>query len=82
MAVTPKRGCSSNSEVILHHQDELLVVDLSVVVFVHPVQQLSYLLLAQREVLARQALTELVLADGSVVVLVEVRERRAQVVFF
>ena len=74
--------CSSNSEVILHHHDELLVVDLSIVVFVHPVQQLSHLLLAQREVLARKALSELIFADSSVVVFVEVRESRTQVVFF
>ena len=70
----PNGECSSNSEVILHHRDELLVVNLSVVVFVNPVEQFSYLLLAQSEVLTRQALPELLFAYSSAVVLVEVGE--------
>ena len=72
----PYGECSSNSEVILHHRDELLVVNLSVVVFVYSVEQFGNLLLAKSEIFTLQALPKLVFANCSVVVLVEVRECR------
>ena len=68
--------CSSNSEVILHHHDELLVVNLSVVVFVYSVEQFGNLLLAKSEIFTLQALPKLSFANCSVVVLVEIRECR------
>ena len=71
-------GSDFEPKSVLHHVDELTVVNLAVAIGVHTVEKLNNLLLAQSKVIVGQALTQLRLADRAIVVLIEVGKGRAQ----
>lgn len=62
---------------VLHHADELLVVNLAIAIHVDAGEQLPDMLLAEGEVVAGEARAQLSLTDLSTAVLVEVCKRRA-----
>ena len=64
---------TSHSHSILHHCNELLVVDLSIVIFVDSVEELIDLVLREGEVVTLKARSKFVLADRSVRISADVR---------
>lgn len=61
----------------LHHVEELVVVDLTISICVDTLEQDLDLFVAQSEVVARQALLQLLGADRPAVILVEVGKGRS-----
>ena len=67
-----------NTNSVLHHDEELHVVDLAIAICVHSLKQLLDHLFCEQEVLALQGRTQLILADLSAVIRVEEGEGGSQ----
>lgn len=79
LSINHRVGSYFEPDSALHHIYELVVVDLTVTIGVNSLEQLLDLFLAEREVVALQAHTQLIRAYSSTIVLVEVGKGRTQV---
>jgi len=64
----------------LHHCNELLVINLSVVIGIYAIEELIYLLFTQSEIVTLKTYAKFVSADSSAAILVEVGEGSLQLV--